>query len=200
MSSSSRAHRADPERAAPAVGIGSNPPSFAAVYERYFEFVWASVRRNGVAEGDVDDVVQEVFVVIHAKLPTLRQPESLRSWVYGIVRRTVSHHRRSQRADAVSGAALALASVADAPSQASPQALTEQAAQMQLLWSLLAELDDTKREVFILAEVEEMTAAEIAEALEIPQNTVYSRLRTARAAFEAALARHEARSAFRERA
>jgi RNA polymerase sigma-70 factor (ECF subfamily) len=158
------------------------------------------VRRNGVGEGDVGDVVQEVFVVIHAKLPTLRQPESLRSWIYGIVRRTVSGHRRSQRADAVSDAALALASVTDAPSQASPQALTEQAAQMQLLWSLLAELDEPKREVFILAEVEEMTAPEIAEALEIPMNTVYSRLRTARAAFEVALARHEARAAFPRRA
>lgn len=199
MPTSSRAPRADPEREGPIVGLVATPPSFAETYERYFEFVWASVRRNGVADGDADDVVQEVFVVIHAKLGTLQQPESLRSWIYGIVRRTVSGYRRSRRADVAGDAALALAGAAHAPSQATPQALTEQAAQVELLWSLLAELDDAKREVFILAEVEEMTAPEIASALEIPLNTVYSRLRTARVAFEETLARHEARMAFRGR-
>jgi RNA polymerase sigma-70 factor (ECF subfamily) len=155
------------------------------------------VRRNGVPGCDVDGVVPEVSVVNHAKLPTLRQPESLRSWIYGVVRRAV---RPSPRADAASSALRAVASVPNESGEASSHALTEHRAPMQLLWSLLAELDDLRREVFILAEVEEMTAPEIAEALEIPQNTVYSRLHTARAAFEAALARHEARSAFRERA
>jgi RNA polymerase sigma-70 factor (ECF subfamily) len=65
------------------------------------------------------------------------------------------------------------------------------------LWALLAELDEPKREVFVLAEVEEMTMPEIASALEIPLNTAYSRLRAARQAFEAALARHDARAAFK---
>jgi RNA polymerase sigma-70 factor (ECF subfamily) len=56
----------------------------------------------------------------------------------------------------------------------------------------LLELDDVKREVFVLADLEQMSAPEIAEALEIPLNTVYSRLRTARRAFEDALARRRA--------
>jgi RNA polymerase sigma-70 factor (ECF subfamily) len=64
---------------------------------------------------------------------------------------------------------------------------------VKLLSSLLEELDEEKREVFVLAELEEMTVPEISQAIEIPVNTVYSRLRAARLAFEEALARHAAR-------
>ena len=52
---------------------------------------------------------------------------------------------------------------------------------------LLAGLDETKREVFILAELEGLTLAEISEALGVNQNTVASRLRAARREFEVAL-------------
>ncbi|HEU5074208.1 MAG TPA: sigma factor-like helix-turn-helix DNA-binding protein, partial [Polyangiaceae bacterium] len=62
-------------------------------------------------------------------------------------------------------------------------------ARLELLSSLLAGLTDVKREVFILAELEEMSVPEIAAALDIPLNTAYSRLRHARQEFEAALAR-----------
>src|SRR6185436_9112759 len=76
----------------------SDVPSFKAVYSRYFDFVWVSARRLGVAADTMDDVVQEIFIVIHSKLHTLQRPEALRSWIYGVVRRTVSTHRRSRRA------------------------------------------------------------------------------------------------------
>jgi DNA-directed RNA polymerase specialized sigma24 family protein len=61
----------------------------------------------------------------------------------------------------------------------------------RLLLRLLADLDENKREVFLLTELEGFTAPEIAEALEIPVNTVYSRLRTARETFQSAMARYE---------
>jgi len=186
-----------PERAEPSVRLVATTPPFASVYDRYFDFVWASVRRLGVAPGDVDDVVQEAFVVIHSRLHTLEQPESLRSWVYGVVRRTVSTYRRSRRTEDTNDAVLAELDRAREFAQPTPQALTEQADRMGLLWELLLELDEPKREVFVLAEVEELTMPEIASALEIPLNTAYSRLRAARQAFEAALARHEARTAFK---
>jgi RNA polymerase sigma-70 factor (ECF subfamily) len=186
-----------PERAEPTICLVATPPPFASVYDRYFDFVWASVRRLGVGEGDVDDVVQEVFVVIHARLHTLSQPESVRSWVYGVVRRTVSGYRRTRRSEGTTDAALAELDRARESSQATPQSLKERSDRVDLLWALLAELDQAKREIFVLAEVEEMTAPEIASALEIPLNTVYSRLRAARQAFDAALARHEARVAFK---
>jgi len=51
-------------------------------------------------------------------------------------------------------------------------------------------MDDTKRAIFVLVELEQMTVREAAEALGINFNTAYSRLRVARAAFEAAVAEH----------
>jgi RNA polymerase sigma factor (sigma-70 family) len=72
-------------------------PDFREVYHRYVTFVWSCARRMGVRENEIDDVVQEVFIVIHGKLATLIQPDSLRSWIYGIIRRTVSTYHRSKR-------------------------------------------------------------------------------------------------------
>jgi RNA polymerase sigma-70 factor, ECF subfamily len=164
---------------------------FESIYRQYFDFVWASVRRLGVSPPATDDVVQEVFMVIHSRLHTLEQPEALRSWIYGVVRRTVSGYHRSRRAREASGAALgAEPDLRRVPP--TPFDLTEQSDQVKLLWSLLEELDEPKREVFAMAELDELTVPEIAEILEIPLNTAYSRLRAARRAFEDALARRSA--------
>jgi RNA polymerase sigma-70 factor (ECF subfamily) len=114
----------------------------------------------------------------------------MRSWIYGIVRRTISTHRRSNRARAGLEARWEHARVVP---PATPHQLAERADQVELLASLLAELDEAKREVFVAAELEEMTVPEIAEALEIPLNTAYSRLRAARHLFEEHLARRTAR-------
>ncbi|HEX6242690.1 MAG TPA: sigma-70 family RNA polymerase sigma factor [Polyangiales bacterium] len=164
-------------------------PPFVSVYRQYFAFVWSSARRLGVLPDSMDDLVQEVFIVIHAKLDTLERPEALRSWIYGVVRRTVSAHRRATRAHGVT------LNTEDDQAGRGPTPLeqTESNQDLLLLQSLLAELDEPKREVFALVELEELSVPEAAEALEIPVNTAYSRLRAARQAFEAAVARHEAR-------
>jgi RNA polymerase sigma-70 factor (ECF subfamily) len=166
-------------------------PEFEALYQQYFDFVWSSVKRLGVGSDSMDDVVQEVFIVVHARLHTLQQPESLRSWLYGIVRRTVSGHRRANRAKLTREST---AAAEDAPHEPTPLELTERAGELKLLTKLLSGLDEPKREVFLLVELNEMTVPEAAETLGIPLNTAYSRLRAARLAFEAALARHSAPS------
>ena len=169
-------------------------PSFAQIYRTHFGFVWACTRRLGVGDAEIDDVVQEVFIVIHGRLGTLEQPESLRSWIYGILRRTVSTHRRAQRAKLASHAAVHDEPETQYPQPPSPQELAEQSDQVKLLWRLLSKLDAPKREVFVLAELDELTVPEIAAALGIPLNTAYSRLRTARQELEAALSRYQART------
>ena len=141
----------------------------------------------------MDDLVQEVFIVIHAKLEGLERPEALRSFIYGVVRRTVSTHHRAKRARPVTGLTESVGAnvISHAPT---PLEQAEANAELQLLSKLLDELDEPKREVFALVELEELTVPEAAEALEIPLNTAYSRLRLAREAFQAALSRHNARS------
>lgn len=168
-------------------------PPFAEVYKRYFDFVWSSARHLGVGNTAIDDVVQEAFIVIHERLHTVQQPESLRSWIYGVVRRTVSGHRRAHRPEQNAVARYeSVVPMLGAP-PTTPLAAVEHHAQLELLSNILAELDEAKREVFVLAELEEMSVPEIAEALEIPLNTAYSRLRAARQAFEAGLSRRAAR-------
>lgn len=168
-------------------------PSFQETYRQYFDFVWSSALRLGVDPNSMDDLVQEVFVVIHAKLHTLEKPASLRSWIYGVVRRTVSHHRRGRRTQAAGGMLIAIDEERAPSHEPSPSEHIERSSELKLLAALLEELDEPKREVFALVELEELTVPEVADVLGIPLNTAYSRLRAARQAFEAALARHHAR-------
>jgi RNA polymerase sigma-70 factor, ECF subfamily len=168
-------------------------PEFKAVYQEYFDFVWTSARRLGIQPSGMDDLIQEVFLVIHAKLHTVEKRESLRSWIYSVVRRTASNHRRARRvhADASSGPPGDGEALSREPT---PLENTERNAGFQLLMSLLDQLDGPKREIFALVDVEDLSVPEAAEVLGIPLNTAYSRLRVARQNFEAALARHEART------
>jgi RNA polymerase sigma-70 factor (ECF subfamily) len=168
-------------------------PPFTVIYEQYFDLVWSAARHFGVPKDAIDDVVQEVFVVIHARLETVQHAESLRSWVYGVARRTISSLRRAQRTRSTTQAQYEemvdwLACLPETPLDVS-----ERNEQQLLLIRILSELDEMKREVLVLAELEEFTAPEIAAVLDIPVNTVYSRLRVARQAFEQALTRHLAR-------
>jgi RNA polymerase sigma-70 factor, ECF subfamily len=171
--------------------VSAAVPPFQAVYAKYFEFVWASARRLGVDTSAIDDVVQDIFIAIHGALPTLERPEAIKSWIYSIARRTVSNHHRAARARGGKGT-----TVVDDELEShlpTPFDVTEKHSDLQVLAGLLAELDETKREVFALVELEEMSVPEVADALDIPVNTAYSRLRAARLAFEAAVARHDAR-------
>jgi len=171
--------------------VGFARPSFESLYRAHGRTVarWA-IRLLG-PKADFEDVVQDVFIVIHAKLATLQRPEALRSWIYGIVRRTVSDYRRSRRTRDAAGARLGAEPKSSHPS---PLDMAERNDDLELLESVLAELDEPKREVFLMVEILEMTVPEVVQGLDIPLNTAYSRLRLARQDFEEALARHEARN------
>jgi RNA polymerase sigma-70 factor (ECF subfamily) len=174
--------------------------TFDAVYEAHFDFVWRSVRRLGVDESGVDDVVQEVFFTAHKRLSDFEGRSSVRTWLFAIVVQFVRHYRRTRQRKqmpvARSGPEHDPDTIADAR-QPGPLEAAERRDDVRLLDALLQELDDDKREVFVLTELAQMTAVEIAEVLGASINTVYSRLRAARQDFERALARHRAREARR---
>jgi RNA polymerase sigma-70 factor (ECF subfamily) len=165
-------------------GVGEASMDFAAIYREHFAFVWRTAGHLGVAPDGLDDAVQEVFVVVHRRLGGFASRSSLKTWIYGIVRRVAAdHRRRSRRKPPGEGDAITLPTAGRGP-----DASAEQAEQVLLLRRLLAGLSDDKREVFVLAELEELTLAEIGDALALNPNTVASRLRAARRDFEAALA------------
>lgn len=166
------------------------PLDFEAIYQNYFDFVWRSCRRLGVCESSLDDVTQEVFLIVHRKLDGFERRSQLKTWIYGVARRVVSDHRRHEqrRGGSSKRSRVEAERSTDCPHE---NVSRDQAA--ELLRALLDELREERREVFVLAELEEMSAPEIAEATGTKLNTVYSRLRAARTDFERALSRHRAR-------
>jgi RNA polymerase sigma-70 factor (ECF subfamily) len=170
-------------------------PAFHEVYEQHFDFVWRSARRLGVPEASLDDVVQDVFVTVYRRLPDFEGRSQLKTWLFGILRNTVNDLRRSQRRKPTE----ALVSEPIDLSASGPQEAFAREQGARLLHAVLLELEDDLRDVFVLMELEQMSAPEAATALGINVNTVYSRLRAARRDFEAALKRLRSRDEWRTR-
>jgi RNA polymerase sigma-70 factor, ECF subfamily len=181
---------------------GTEVPDFDKLYDEYADFVWRNARRLGAMPDALDDVMQDVFLVAHRKLDELSSFESLRAWLFGIVIRVVRDHRRSlRRKDPQQRSASPVLDPELLPDTraGNPQAAAEQNDAVRLLHAVLGELDDVKREVFVLAELEEMTEMEISLALGENANTVHSRLRAARKDFDQTVQRYRTRDEWRLR-
>jgi RNA polymerase sigma-70 factor (ECF subfamily) len=171
--------------AAAGAGAATDPESGTAadvtqLYDQHVAFVWRNLRRLGVVRASLDDATQDVFLVVHRRIADA-PVENVRSWLFGILRRVAADHRRRGRRKG----AVPIDGVPEpAASDAGPERGAERAEAARMIHAILERLDDDKREVFVLAELEQMTAPEIAEAIGVPVNTVYSRLRVARGAFE----------------
>lgn len=161
---------------------------FRVVYDAHVAFVWRNLRRLGVMDRDVEDKCQEVFVVAHRRWEEfVDRGHGPRAWLFQIVLRVASdarRHRRRHPVDPDGGIAQ------DRQSVEAPQAVAVARKQaLDLLDRALASIDMGRRAVLVLHEIEQMTAPEIARTLELPLNTVYSRLRVARIELDAELAR-----------
>ena len=150
--------------------------AFADLFREHAAPVWRALRRLGVPEADVEDVAQEVFVVVHRKLPEFEGRSTLKTWIYGICVRTASdyrrkaHVRRERPTDRMP----------DERHSAPQLRELEREQARALLDAALETLDEEKRAVFVLYEIEELDMPEVAEALGCPLQTAYSRLYAAR--------------------
>jgi RNA polymerase sigma-70 factor (ECF subfamily) len=164
--------------------------AFRTMYEQHVDFVWRNLRRLGVSEAEVDDKAQEVFVIAHRRFDDFEERgHGPRAWLFQIVLRVASdarRHRRRHPVDPDGGAAQDRESVE--PEQI---AAFDRREALGRLDRALRTIEVGRRAVLVLHEIEEMTAPEISETLGVPLNTVYSRLRVARAELEAALAKEE---------
>ena len=163
------------------------PPALTADDEERFrriaiqnlDFVWRCLRRMGIPPSDVDDAVQQVFLVVASKLSAIAV-ESERAFLFGTASRIAAnmgrHVRRRQHA--ITG--FAQTEWRDAPS---PEDMSDMLRARVVLDRILAEMPTTLREVFVLFELEELGIAEVADVLSIPIGTVGSRLRRAREDF-----------------
>lgn len=172
-----------PVRAEPSRPCGADP-RFRALYHGHFGLVWSLTAHFGVPAAAREDVAQEVWLTVHRRIDALRPEASPRAWVASIARHVASRHHRSQTRHARKRAALSLHVEALATSTGEPDVFAT-------VDAALARMDPGQREVFLLMQVEELSGPECSEILGLPLNTVYSRLRLARARLAEAMGERE---------
>lgn len=158
---------------------------FEDIFLENLQFVWRVMRRLGVQESDLEDVCQEVFMVVHRKLPEFEHRGTLRTWIFAICRRVAHTHRnRAHRRREV---------MSDAPLEIAITAIqsvnTERKQRLDQLDSVLNRLTEAKRLVYVLYEIEQLSMTEIAEMVGCPLHTAFSRLYAARRQVESAFKR-----------
>jgi RNA polymerase sigma-70 factor (ECF subfamily) len=159
-----------------------------AIYRAQSAFVRRNARRLGCDDDWADDVVHEVFLVVARRLGEFRQEASIRTWLFAITYRAVQRMARDRARYGRRRRDFALAEASRLPAE--PAARSEAG---QYLRVLLGRLDEAKRVVFILAELEGMTSVEIGQLLGLKPPTVDSRLRAARTALGRMIARERVR-------
>lgn len=168
---------------APALVPAASPAApaaltFADVFRDHAAYVLGLLGRLGVASADLEDVAQDVFVVIHQKLPEFERRSSLKTWVCGICLRKASDYRRRAHRHRER----LTADPAERVDPANPEgdALRREGAEQ--LQAALAALPEPLLQVFVLYELEELPMADVARAVGCPRFTGYTRLRAARQA------------------
>ncbi len=176
-------------------GRGAIHAGFEAVYESMVDYVWNVVCRMGVPQADAEDVVQEVFVTVYRRLGEFEGRAQLKTWVFRIAVHLVQHYFRTHArkpGDRASTKGTEIHALVD-PRENGPASQVERRERYDALDRVLGQLDEGKRLVFVLAELEQLTLVEIGEVVGANPNTVATRLRAARQAFEKALARFQTR-------
>jgi RNA polymerase sigma-70 factor (ECF subfamily) len=152
-----------------------------AALDAHYDALWCFLRRMGVAEGELDDAVQHVLLVFAQRAWRISTTAE-RSFLFGTAMRVAADFRR-RRHHTLEVGDDALFQLAHPTPDAEHQLAEHEL--RRCLDRLLDELPAKFRAVFVLAEIEELTMAEIGELLGIPAGTVASRLRRARELFEA---------------
>jgi RNA polymerase sigma-70 factor (ECF subfamily) len=162
-------------------------PELEAVHAEHADFVFRTLQRLGVRSMDLDDALQDVFLVVHRKLGGFNPSFPVRSWLFGIaVRVAVAHRRKAHLHRERSGSDL---EGTPPESSGGPEAEAIEREGRERLGHILDKLTPEKRAVFVMFEIEGQTTVEIAEELGVALGTVYSRLSSARAEFKQAVER-----------
>jgi RNA polymerase sigma-70 factor (ECF subfamily) len=168
-----------------------DPELLDTLYRDHVAFVWRTVRRLSGETSDVEDLVHDVFIVLSRRWSDYDPARALRPYLFGIAYRVVMHAHRRRRREVPS------AEVEVTDEARGPHDHAEAAAARRLVLAALMALTLEERAVFVLSELEEESAPEVAASIGIPVNTVYSRLRRARRKFARTVARLERRGGAR---
>lgn len=163
-------------------------PSFREIYESWFDYVWRTLKRLGVRDAELEDAAQEVFVVVHRRLDDYDPSRPLRPWLAGIAYKVAARERRRPRhtrEQFTDDRALT-----ERPCHGpDPERAVQTQQRRARVIEALSTLDPERRIIFVMHEIDGTPCPEIGEALGVPLNTVYSRLRIARLRFKASMDR-----------
>jgi RNA polymerase sigma-70 factor (ECF subfamily) len=154
--------------------------SFEDLYRDNFNFVWRSLRGLGVNPALLDDATQEVFMVVNRRLSEYEPTGSVKNWLYAILRRVAKDARRKEKRK---GGALLLDETQYTDGQ-NPHRSAESNEALRIVENFADSLDDERRSIFVLSEIEQMRVPEISDILNINVNTIYSRLKVIREDFQ----------------
>jgi RNA polymerase sigma-70 factor, ECF subfamily len=162
--------------------IGRTPPApeFTALYEAHVDGIWRFLERLGVPDANLDDAVQDVFIVAHRQLAGFRGASTVKTWLHAIAHKVAKDHRRREHRK---GGWEPLEPTVPDEARGPDERFTHRQ-QLETVLTMLDQLEDVQRTVFVLTEFEGMTAPEVAEVTESNVNTVSSRLRAARLRFD----------------
>lgn len=179
-------------------GPSAELPSFREIHDTYYGFVWRYAANRRVPPMAIDDVVQEVFMVVHHRLSSFEGRSSLKTWLAGIAHNVVRGYVRKPRNRATAAKYLDDEMQLLSPG-ASPAEMLDRKAAVELLHELLDKMSEVQREVFILSELEQLSSIEIAEVIGVNENTVRTRLFAARKLFNQHAARVRAQQKWSDR-
>lgn len=180
------AHSPNVETAATAAaGSPATGLDVTAIHAAHADFVWTTLQRFGVRDADLEDALQEVFVVVHRRLDSWDRTSKITTWLFGVAMRVAAAFRR--KAHVRRERATEDAGELEIDHGLSPEEAAARIEARATLESILDTLDLERRAVFVMFEVEEMSCEEIAATIGVPVGTVYSRLHKARKEFAAAV-------------
>jgi RNA polymerase sigma-70 factor (ECF subfamily) len=177
------------ERIQKEVAEAAQSLDFDAIYERWFEDVSRWVRAMGGPDAEREDLVQDVFVVVHRRLPDF-DGENLAGWLYQIARRRV---RDFLRLSWVKHLLIHSVPLADGLVEkgASPAEALETKEKRELLGALLKKLNESERAALVLFELDGLSGEQIATLQGVPVNTVWVRIHKARKKLKLSLAKYD---------
>ncbi len=170
---------------------------FSQIYRTHRVFVLRNLRRLDVQAVDLQDALQDVFLIVQRKFDSFEGRSALRTWIFGITHRVASgYHKRRRREGARTVLAPSDARLPcfEAVDPVTPFEHLDRIQKSRWLWRRIDVMNDAHRDVLVMSDIQGMRAAEVARKLQIPVNTVYSRLRRARAALARAAASEVAKA------
>jgi RNA polymerase sigma-70 factor (ECF subfamily) len=160
---------------------------FDDIYRTFFDDVSRWVRALGGPDADRDDLVQDVFVIVHRRLPDF-DGQNLKGWLYQIARHRVRDFRRLRWFRVLVGRGQLERNAAS--QAAGPEAMLGNKEKAEKLAQLLSRLPEAQRAAFVLFEVDGYSGEEIARLQAVPINTVWARIHKARQKLAARLCQY----------